>query len=122
MTELELGAQATQFLYERRTGEVFTFAGRISGVAVKQLINSGCVERLPTNDPAYSPGAHRITRYGAIISRRLPHYYRIVPRPKMDAPDLKAAQCICGYLSGATTEANAEHRGTVHVRMKKVLA
>lgn len=119
---IELGATATQFLYGARAGARFTFGGTVAPNAVNQLIQGGYVERVPPGDPEYAPGIYRFTPKGAEVARQLPHHYKIVPSPKMDAPDLVSAVCICGYRSAPNTKARARHSGNVHVNAKKVRA
>lgn len=119
---IELGASAQRYLYSARAGIRFVFAGEASPQTVGQLLNSGCIEQIEYGDPYYAPGMYRFTDKGAAVGKTLPHRYEIVPRPKMDTPELVAAKCICGYLSGSTDENQAHHRGRAHINAKKVQA
>lgn len=118
---IPLGAEAQRFLYGARAGVAFTFGGNTTPVAVNQLLQSGCIDRVNPDEPYYVPGLYRFTRRGQAIAETLPHRIDIVPSPKMDTPNLVKAVCICGmYESGPTTEAQAQHRGTAHINDKKV--
>lgn len=113
-----LGASARQYLYGARAGLRFTFGGELNPRAVGQLLNSGSIVAVTPDDEWYVPGMYQWTDKGADLGRALPHHYETIPSPKMDAPDLVAARCICGYQSGPTTEGQARHRGNAHVNAK----
>ena len=104
-----------------RAGTRFTFGGRTAPTTINNLLRAGAIERVPQDDPYWSPGLFRFTRTGARIANESTaatreHHITIVPSPKMDAQELFAAVCSCGlYRSAPTSKYAATKRGMAHV-------